>query len=81
MSDVARTAGVSVATVSKVINGRWGVAQSTVDRVQEIIKQLGYEADLGALDSAQELADAVPGLGCDAEPRTVHRGRPARASR
>ena len=48
MSDVARTAGVSVATVSKVVNGRWGVAQSTVDRVQQIIKQLGYEADLGA---------------------------------
>ena len=48
MSDVARTAGVSVATVSKVINGRWGVAQATVDRVQEVIEELGYEASLGA---------------------------------
>jgi LacI family transcriptional regulator len=48
MSDVARTAGVSVATVSKVVNGRWGVAQATVDRVQQIIDQLGYEASLGA---------------------------------
>jgi LacI family transcriptional regulator len=48
MSDVARSAGVSVATVSKVINGRWGVAQSTVDRVQEVIEELGYEASLGA---------------------------------
>jgi LacI family transcriptional regulator len=48
MSDVARTAGVSVATVSKVVNGRYGVAQATVDRVQQVIHQLGYEASLGA---------------------------------
>ncbi|MEV0268038.1 MAG: LacI family DNA-binding transcriptional regulator [Hamadaea sp.] len=48
MSDVARTAGVSVATVSKVVNGRWGVSQSTVDRVQQVIETLGYEASLGA---------------------------------
>jgi LacI family transcriptional regulator len=48
MTDVARTAGVSVATVSKVVNGRWGVSQATVDRVQQVIDQLGYEASLGA---------------------------------
>ena len=48
MADVARHAGVSVATVSKVVNGRYGVAQATVDRVQLIIAQLGYEASLGA---------------------------------
>jgi LacI family transcriptional regulator len=48
MADVARTAGVSVATVSKVVNGRYGVAQATVDRVQEVINQLGYQASLGA---------------------------------
>jgi LacI family transcriptional regulator len=48
MADVARTAGVSVATVSKVVNGRYGVARATVDRVQLVIKELGYEASLGA---------------------------------
>lgn len=48
MSDVARQAGVSVATVSKVVNGRYGVAQSTLDRVQQVIEELGYEASLGA---------------------------------
>jgi LacI family transcriptional regulator len=48
MSDVAREAGVSVATVSKVVNGRYGVAQSTLDRVQQVIEDLGYEASLGA---------------------------------
>ena len=48
ISDVARTAGVSVATVSKVINGRYGVAQSTSSRVQEVIDDLGYESSLVA---------------------------------
>ncbi|WP_211289438.1 LacI family DNA-binding transcriptional regulator [Luteimicrobium subarcticum] len=48
MADVAREAGVSVATVSKVVNGRYGVAQATVDRVQQVIDTLGYEASLGA---------------------------------
>ncbi|GCE77120.1 LacI family DNA-binding transcriptional regulator [Cellulomonas biazotea] len=48
MADVARTAGVSVATVSKVVNGRYGVAASTLSRVQEVIDELGYEASLGA---------------------------------
>src|SRR6478736_888875 len=48
MADVAKRAGVSVATVSKVVNSRYGVAESTIDRVQYVIKQLGYEASLGA---------------------------------
>src|SRR3954447_20274568 len=48
MSDVARTAGVSVATVSKVVNGRYGVARATVVQVQQVIDQLGYEANPGA---------------------------------
>lgn len=48
MADVAREAGVSVATVSKVVNGRYGVAQATLDRVQQVIEELGYEASLGA---------------------------------
>ncbi|GAA4829999.1 LacI family DNA-binding transcriptional regulator [Luteimicrobium xylanilyticum] len=48
MADVAREAGVSVATVSKVVNGRYGVAQETLDRVQGVIERLGYEASLGA---------------------------------
>ena len=48
LAAVARLAGVSVATVSKVVNGRYGVAQATMDRVQQVIEQLGYEASLGA---------------------------------
>ena len=48
ISDVARSAGVSVATVSKVINGRYGVAVATSARVQEVIDELGYESSLVA---------------------------------
>lgn len=46
--DVAREAGVSVATVSKVINGRYGVALSTSEKVQGVIDRLGYESSLVA---------------------------------
>lgn len=48
INDVARNAGVSVATVSKVINGRYGVAAATSERVQEVITELGYESSLVA---------------------------------
>jgi LacI family transcriptional regulator len=48
MADVARAAGVSVATVSKVVNGRYGVSRATLERVLAVIDDLGYEASLGA---------------------------------
>ena len=48
INDVARAAGVSVATVSKAVNGRYGVAPATVTRVLEIVAELGYESSLVA---------------------------------
>lgn len=48
ITDVASAAGVSVATVSKVINGRYGVASSTSDRVLEVVNALGFESSLVA---------------------------------
>jgi len=48
ISDVAQAAGVSVATVSKVINGRYGVAPATNERVLAVIEELGYESSLVA---------------------------------
>ncbi len=48
MADVARAAGVSVATVSKVVNGRYGIAPATFERVLAAVNELGYEASLGA---------------------------------
>jgi LacI family transcriptional regulator len=46
--DVARAAGVSVSTVSRVLNGRADVADDTQDRVLAVIDELGYTSNLAA---------------------------------
>ena len=45
IQDVAREAGVSAATVDRVLNQRPGVRQKTVDRVEEAVRRLNYEPD------------------------------------
>lgn len=42
IEDVARQAGVSIATVSYVINGRGRVSQETRERVHKVIEELNY---------------------------------------
>jgi LacI family transcriptional regulator len=42
MAQVAREARVSLMTVSRVINNKEGVSQTTRERVQAVIEQLGY---------------------------------------
>ncbi len=42
ISDVAQKAGVSIATVSRVINGTTPVASETAQRVQEAIRELAF---------------------------------------
>ncbi|MDE0970245.1 MAG: LacI family DNA-binding transcriptional regulator [Octadecabacter sp.] len=51
--DLAKAAGVSRATVDRVLNGRDGVRQKTVDRVQEAIKKLGFVRNLQAANLAK----------------------------
>ncbi|GAA4907614.1 LacI family DNA-binding transcriptional regulator [Tessaracoccus lubricantis] len=48
ITDVARAAGVSVSTISKVMNGRDGIAPATQQRVLQIINELGYVGNFGA---------------------------------
>ncbi|MFD1721604.1 LacI family DNA-binding transcriptional regulator [Amnibacterium endophyticum] len=48
IADVAAAAGVSVATVSKAVNGRYGVAPETAARVLKAAEELGYGSSLGA---------------------------------
>jgi LacI family xylobiose transport system transcriptional regulator len=43
MASIARLAGVSAPTVSRVINGRSGVALSTRQRVEAVIREHGYQ--------------------------------------
>jgi LacI family transcriptional regulator len=51
--DIARTAGVSLATVDRVLNERPGVRAKTRDRVMEAMNTLGYVRDVGAANLAR----------------------------
>lgn len=46
--DLARTAGVSLATIDRVLNRRPGVRQATIDKVEAAIASLGFQRDLSA---------------------------------
>lgn len=48
IEDVAAEAGVSIATVSRVMHNKDGVAPATYNRVRETIQRLGYESSLVA---------------------------------
>ncbi|MEQ9489437.1 MAG: LacI family DNA-binding transcriptional regulator [Alphaproteobacteria bacterium] len=52
--DVANEAGVSLATVDRVLNGRAGVREQTACRVQDAIKKLGYVRDTYAANLARQ---------------------------
>lgn len=41
--DLAKAAGVSLATVDRVLNGRSGVRKKTMDTVNDAIKKIGFE--------------------------------------
>ncbi|MGH3302759.1 MAG: LacI family DNA-binding transcriptional regulator [Streptosporangiaceae bacterium] len=61
--DVARIAGVSTATVSRVVHGQDRVRAATRARVQQVIEQLGYVPD-GAAQSLSRRRKNVIGLVC-----------------
>lgn len=50
ITDVARLAGVSVSTVSRILNGKQDVAEETRERVQKVIEELGYSPHAHARD-------------------------------
>src|SRR3712207_4044242 len=68
MQQVAAEAGVSISTVSKVINGRYGVSAETVDHVTQVIDRLGYEASLVARSLRNRRTNVVGVLVMDFEP-------------
>ena len=61
--DVARLAGVSTATVSRVVHGQDRVRETTRIRVQQAIEELGYVPD-GAAQSLSRRRKDVIGLVC-----------------
>lgn len=59
IKDVARQAGVSIATVSRVINDSAAVRLSTAQKVNEAMDALGYPRDLPAAGRVNQLVIAV----------------------
>lgn len=87
--DVAREAGVSLATVDRVLNGRPGVRQATADKVEEAIRTLDFRRDLSAslLARARDLRIAflIPDgrneFMVNLETAVARRARPAKTER
>ena len=64
IAEIARQADVSVPTVSKVLNGRQGVADTTRDRVLSLLEELGYRRRGADRRSRVGLVDfVIAGLG------------------
>jgi len=51
--DIAKEAGVSLATVDRVLNARPGVREKSVRLVQEAVEKLGYVRDVSAANLAK----------------------------
>ncbi len=68
IADVAAQAGVSIATVSRVINGRYGVAPGTYTKVQSVIEKLGYESSLIARSLRSHRTNVIGIIVADFEP-------------
>ena len=54
LHDVARAAGVSLATVDRVLHGRAGVRARTAEHVQAVVERLGYRPDPAAARLARK---------------------------
>jgi LacI family transcriptional regulator len=68
IADVADRAGVSIATVSRVVNNRYGVAPETIERVRHAIADLGYESSLVARSLRSQRTNVVGILVSEIEP-------------
>ncbi len=57
--DVAREAGLSIATVSRVINGKGGVTPKSEKKIRDAIARLGYLPDASAQGLASSLVNTI----------------------
>ncbi|MET0257400.1 MAG: LacI family DNA-binding transcriptional regulator [Methylobacterium sp.] len=62
LSDVARMAGVSLATADRVVNRRAGVRPATIARVEAAVAALGFERHAGAADLARRVRYRITAL-------------------
>lgn len=76
MADVARLAGVSHQTVSRVVNGQNNLRPETRERVQQAIRQLGYRPNSAARALVTRRSATIGVIGSKSGfwgPSTVHR--------
>ncbi len=73
LKDIAKRAGVSVATVSNVVNGYRPVGEATRKLVQQAIDDLGYSPNL----SARHLRNGRTGIIALASARPDSTGTPS----
>lgn len=59
IGDVAKEAGVSIATVSRVINGNYPVKESTRKKVQAVIDEMGFEPNVLARGLINRKSDTI----------------------
>lgn len=57
--DVAKLAGTSTATVSKVMNASYSISQATIDRVNEAMEELNYHPNLRARNFVKQSSKTV----------------------
>ncbi len=59
IAQIARTAGVSVPTVSKVLNGRTGVSPATRQYIRQLLEEHGYEPRVARRPTGSGLVEFV----------------------
>lgn len=59
IQEVARAAGVSISTVSRVLNGKDDVAAATKERIRKLIDELGYSSSLAAKSLRSQCTDVI----------------------
>ena len=59
MTDITRLAGVSVATVSRALNGSALISKVTRERVEELARSLNDSINIGAKNLQQKTKRAV----------------------
>ncbi len=59
IKDVAKAAGTSTATVSKVMNGSYSISQETIDRVNRVMAELDYHPNMRARNLSHQANQTV----------------------
>ena len=65
IKDVAEAAGVSISTVSKVLNGHYSISEKTVQRVRGIMREMNYYPNANAQSFASGSSHAMTLMAVD----------------